>query len=144
MDVVNLLEAKSLPTENKQGVFDRQLEMCATFVNFNFNKKRVFDYNVDNNGIEIYIFYDKLQDWFPDTGKKQLIDLVKHYKLHLIGYEIHKIHFLKNIGATNKYKHTCKYIVPLNLLKFNCKVFYYDTNYITYDKIVKPEKFKLF
>ena len=144
MNVQNTIKTKSSLVRNNQGVFDRQLEMCATFTNFNFNKKRVFDFNVDNNSIEIFVFYNKLQDWFPDTGKKQLIDLVKHYKLHLLGYELHKIHYTKNTGANNKYKHTCRYIVPLNLLKFNCNVFYFDENYITYDKIDRVEQFNLF
>ena len=60
--------------ENKQGVFDRQLEMCATFVNLNYNNKRVFDYNVDNNCIEIFVFYDKnmrmvLRNWEKTTHR---------------------------------------------------------------------------
>ena len=70
MDTENFLKTEVSLIQNKQGVFDRQLEMHATFVNFNFNKKRVFDYNVDNNSIEIFVFYDKLQAWFPNTGKK--------------------------------------------------------------------------
>ena len=135
---------KNVLIKNKQGVFDRQLEMCATFVNLNYNKKRVFDYNVDNNFIEIFVFYDKISDWSPDTGKKQVIDLVKHYKLHVLGYELHKISFVRNIGANNKYKHTCKYIIPLNLLKFDYNVFYFSEDYLTYEKISRAENFKLF
>ena len=115
--------------------------MCATFVNLNFSKKRVFDYNVDNNFIEIFVFYDKVCDWSPETGKKQVID---HYKLHLLGYELHRISFVRNIGATNKYKHTCKYIIPLNLLKFDCNVFCFNKDYLTYDKVSRAEIFKLF
>ena len=138
------LPKSDLLVKNKQGVFDRQLEMCATFVNLNFSKKRVFDYNVDNNFIEIFVFYDKIQDWSPETGKKQVIDLVKHYKLHLLGYELHRIYFVRNIGATNKYKHTCKYIIPLNLLKFDNKVFYFDEDYLIYERIGRAENFKLF
>ena len=130
--------------KNKQGVFDRQLEMCATFVNLNFSNRRVFDYNVDNNFIEIFVFYDKICDWSPETGKKQVIDLVKHYKLHLLGYELHRICFVRNIGANNRYKHTCKYIIPLNLLKFNYNIFYFNEEYLTYEKIKRSENFKLF
>ena len=52
--------AVDLLPKNKQGIFDRQLEMCATFVNFNFNNKRVFDYSVNNNSVEIFVFYDKI------------------------------------------------------------------------------------
>ena len=127
-----------LVLKNKQGVFDRQLEMCATFVNLNyFGKKRVFDYNFDNNFIEIFVFYDKVQDWSPETGKKQVIDLVKHYKLHLLGYELQRISFVRNIRANNKYKHTCKYIIPLNLLKFDCKVFYFNEEYLTYERLIE-------
>ena len=133
--------------KNKQGVFDRQLEMCATFVHFNNNinnSNRVFDYSIDNNFIEMFVFYDRHCDWSPENGKKQIIDLVKHYKLHLLGYELQKIHFVLNIKANSKYKHTCKYIVPLNLLKYNCNVFYFCPDYLTYEKIKKSETFKLF
>ena len=45
---------------NKQGIYDRQLEMCATFVNMNINALRFFNYNVDNNGIEITVIQQKL------------------------------------------------------------------------------------
>ena len=133
-----------LVLKNKQGIFDRQLEMCATFVNFNYSNKRVFDYNVDNNFIEIFVFYDKICDWSPEIGKKQLVDLVKHYKLYLLGYELNRICFVRNIGANNKYKHACKYIIPLNLLKFNYNIFYFNEDYLTYEKIKKSETFKLF
>ena len=136
--------AVDLLPKNKQGIFDRQLEMCATFVNFNFNNKRVFDYSVNNNSVEIFIFYDKICDWSCETGKKQIIDLVKYYKLHLLGYELHRIRFERNIGANNKYKHTCKYIIPLNLLKFNNNIFYFNEEYLTYEKIKGSENFKLF
>ena len=130
--------------KNKQGIFDRQLEMCATFVNLNHNSKRVFDYNVDNNSIEIFVFYDKICEWSCKTGKKQIIDFVKHYKLHLLGYELHRIHFVRNIAANNRYKHTCKYIIPLNLLKFNYNIFYFNEEYLTYEKIKRSANFKLF
>ena len=133
-----------LKTKNKQGIFDRQLEMCASFVNLNFNKNRVFDYCVDNNSIEIFVFYYKISDWTPMVAKKQIIDLVKHYKLYLLGYDLHKILYTTNIGANNKYKHTCKYIIPLNLLKFNYNVFYFCEDYLTYEKINRPDIFKLF
>ena len=76
---------------NRQGIYDRQLEMCATFVNININPLRFFDYKVDNNGIELTVLYNKINDWSCEIGKTQVIDLVKHYKLHLIGYELHKI-----------------------------------------------------
>ena len=138
MTTVNLIP------KNKQGVFDRQLEMCATFVNLNYSNRRVFDYNVDNNFIEIFVFYDKICDWSPETGKKQVIDLVKHYKLHLLGYELHRICFVRNIGANNKYKHTCKYVIPLNLLKFDYNIFYFNIDYLSYEKIKISENFKLF
>ena len=135
----------NLVLKNKQGIFDRQLEMCATFVNLNCSSSsRVFDYNVDNNFIEICVFYGKICDWCPQTGKKQIIDLVKHYKLHLLGYELNKISFTRNIGCNNRYKHTCKYLVPLNLLKFSYNIFYFDENYLTYEKIGRQETFKLF
>ena len=130
--------------KNKQGVFDRQLEMCATFVNLNYNNKRVFDYNVDNNCIEIFVFYDKICEWSCETGKKQLIDFVKHYKLHLLGHELHRIRFVRDINGNARYKHICKYIIPLNLLKFNCNVFYFDKDYLTYEKIEKSQNFRLF
>ena len=132
--------------KNRQGPFDRQLEMCATFVNLNSfsSKGRIFDYNVDNNLIEIEVFYDKICDWSPETGKKQLIDLVKQYKLHLLGYELHKITFIRSIRSNSKYKHTCRYIVPLNLLKYNCNVFYFDEDYLNYEKVEKVKNFKLF
>ena len=130
--------------KNKQGIFDRQLEMCATFCYLNHSNKRVFDYNVDNNSIEIFVFYYKICDWSPETGKKQVIDLVKHYKLHLLGYELQKIFFVKNIGQNNKYKLSCKYVIPLTLLKFNYNVFYFDEEYLNYEKFNKSETFKLF
>ena len=129
---------------NKQGIYDRQLEMCATFVNMNMNSLRFFDYKVDNNGIEIFVLYNKISDWSCDIGKIQLIDLVKHYKLHLLGYELHKIRFVKNAGANIRFKQQCKYIIPLNLLKFNNIDFYYNTDYLTYSKFDKVGYYKLF
>ena len=129
---------------NKQGIYDRQLEMCATFVNMNINALRFFDYKVDNNGIEITVLYNKISDWSCEIGKVQIIDLVKHYKLHLIGYELHKIRFIKNSGANTRFKQQCKYIIPLNLLKFNNVDFYYNIDYLTYSKFDKYGYFKLF
>ena len=136
--------ATTLKLKNKQGIFDRQLEMCASFVHLNYHKNRVFDYCVDNNFIEILVFYYKLNDWTPLVAKKQIIDLVKHYKLHLLGYDLHKISYVTNIGANNKYKHCCKYTIPLNLLKFDYNIFYFCQDYLTYEKIERPEIFKLF
>ena len=130
--------------KNKQGIFDRQLEMCATFVNFNYNNKRVFDYTVNNNEIEIVVFYDKICEWSCETGKKQLIDLVKHYKIHLLGYELQKIRFVRDVNGNSRYKHTCKYIIPLTLLKFDINIFYFDQDYLIYEKIERANKFKLF
>ena len=130
--------------KNKQGIFDRQLEMCATFVNFNYNNKRVFDYTVDNNLIEVVVFYDKICNWCCQTGKKQLIDLIKHYKLHLLGYELQKVRFITEVNRNSKYKHNCKYIIPLTLLKFDSNIFYFSQDYLMYLKIEKANKFKLF
>ena len=130
--------------KNKQGIFDRQLELCATFVHLNYNNKRTFDYNVDNNNIQIFVFYDKIFDWSCETGKRHLIDFVKHYKLHLLGYELHKISFEKIINGNGRYKHTCKYTIPLTLLKFNFETFYFDENYLVYEKIKRSDIFKLF
>ena len=130
--------------KNKQGIFDRQLEMCATFVNFNYSKTRTFDYAVDNNCIALDVFYDKLCEWSCETGKRQLIDLVKHYKLHLLGYDLHRIRFVKEINGCSRYKHTCKYVLPLNLLKFDYNVFYFDKDYLEYEKIDRVNKFTLF
>ena len=129
---------------NKQGIYDRQLEMCATFVNMNINALRFFDYKVDNNGIELSVLYNKISDWSCEIGKVQIIDLVKHYKLHLIGYELQKIRFIKICGANTRFKQQCKYIIPLNLLKFNNVDFYYNVNYLTYSKFDKYGYFKLF
>ena len=129
---------------NKQGIYDRQLEMCATFVNMNINSLRFFNYNVDNNGIEISVLYNKNSDWACDIGKLQIIDLIKHYKLHLIGYELHKIRFTKNTGSNTRYKQQCKYVIPLNLLLFNNYTFYYNQDYLTYSKFDKYRYFKMF
>ena len=129
---------------NKQRIYDRQLEMCATFVNININALRFFNYNVDNNGIEISVLYNKNSDWACDTGRVQIIDLVKHYKLHLLGYELHKIRFIKISGSNGRYKQQCKYVIPLNLLKFNNYTFYYNQDYLTYNKFDKYGYFKLF
>ena len=129
---------------NKQGIYDRQLEMCATFVNMNINALRFFDYKVDNNGIELSVLYNKNSDWACDIGKNQVIDLVKHYKLHLIGYELHKIRYVKNTGSSTRFKQQCKYVIPLNLLKFSNSDFYYNQEYLTYSKFDKYGYFKLF
>ena len=130
--------------KNKQGIFDRQLEMCATFVNFNYNNNRVFDYSVDNSLIEIIVFYDKICDWSCETGKKLLIDLVKHYKLHLLGYELQKVRFITEVNGNSRYKHICKYRIPLTLIKFDSNIFFYNQDYLTYKKIERANKFKLF
>ena len=129
---------------NKQGIYDRQLEMCATFVNMNINSLRYFDYKVDNNNIEISVFYNKNSDWSCEIGKSQVTNLVKHYKLQLIGYELHKIRFIKNTNFNMRFKQQCKYVIPLNLLKFNNTVFYYNQDYLTYSKFEKYGFFKLF
>ena len=135
---------QSTKSVNKQGIYDRQLEMCATFVNININSLRFFNYNVDNNGIEISVLYNKNSDWACDTGRVQIIDLVKHYKLHLIGYELHKIRFIKSSGSSTRFKQQCKYVTPLNLLKFNNYTFYYNQDYLVYTKFDKYKYFKLF
>ena len=136
---------QSKRTVNKQGIFDRQLEMCSTFVNLNMNSSRFFDYKVDNNGIEISVLYNKNGDWGCEIGKVQLIDLVKHYKLCLLGYELHKIRFTKiSSGSNKRFKQECKYVIPLNLLKFNNYVFYYNEEYLTYTKFDKVKYHKLF
>ena len=135
---------QSTSSVNKQGIYDRQLEMCATFVNININSLRFFNYNVDNNGIEISVLYNKNSDWACDTGRIQVIDLVKHYKLHLIGYELHKIRFVKSTGVNKRFKQECKYVIPLNLLKFNNYTFYYNEDYLVYTKFDKHKYFKLF
>ena len=129
---------------NKQGIYDRQLEMCATFVNININSSRFFDYHVDNNCIEIIVFYNKNCDWSCETGKAQIINLIKHYKLYLIGYELHKIRFIKINKSNSRFKQQCKYVIPLNLLKFNNIDFYYNQDYLTYSKFEKYSYFKLF
>ena len=136
--------SQSTKLVNKQGIHDRQLEMCATFVNININSLRFFNYNVDNNGIEITVLYNKNSDWACDTGRIQIIDLVKHYKLHLIGYELHKIRFIKSSGSSTRFKQQCKYVIPLNLLKFNNYTFYYNQDYLIYSKFDKYMYFKLF
>ena len=130
--------------KNKQGIFDRQLEMCAPFVNFNYSNKRIFDYCVDNNSIAIDVFYDKICDWSCETGKRQLIDLVKHYKLYLLGYDLHRIRFATQVNRNSRYKHTCKYVIPLTLLKFDYNIFYFDEDYLEYEKIHRPNRFKIF
>ena len=135
---------QSTSSVNKQGIYDRQLEMCATFVNININALRFFNYNVDNNGIEISVLYNKNSDWACDTGRVQVIDLVKHYKLHLIGYELHKIRFVKSSNSSKRFKQECKYVIPLNLLKFNNYTFYYNEDYLVYTKFDKYKYFKLF
>ena len=129
---------------NKQGIYDRQLEMCATFVNLNTNTLRFFDYSVNNNCIEINVFYNKNCDWSCNIGKVQIINLIKHYKLQLIGYELHKIRFTKITCSNSRYKQQCKYIIPLSLLKFCKNVFYYNQDYLTYSKFDKYGYFKLF
>ena len=133
--------SQSTKLVNKQGIYGRQLEMCATFVNININSLRFFNYNVDNNGIEISVLYNKNSDWACDTGRVQIIDLVKHYKLHLIGYELHKIRFIKSTGSSTRFK---QYVIPLNLLKFNNYTFYYNQDYLVYNKFDKYKYFKLF
>ena len=136
--------SQSTSSVNKQGIYDRQLEMCATFVNLNINALRFFNYNVDNNGIEISVLYNKNSDWACDIGRTQVIDLVKHYKLHLLGYELHKIRFIKSSGSSKRFKQECKYVIPLNLLKFNNYTFYYNEDYLVYTKFDKVKYFKLF
>ena len=135
---------QSASSVNKQGIYDRQLEMCATFVNLNINSLRFFNYNVDNNAIEISVLYNKNSDWNCDTGRVQVIDLVKHYNLHLLGYELHKIRYVKSGGSSKRFKQECKYVVPLNLLKFNNYTFYYNEEYLVYSKFDKHKYFKLF
>ena len=135
---------QSASSVNKQGIYDRQLEMCATFVNLNINSLRFFNYNVDNTGIEISVLYNKNSDWNCDTGRIQVIDLVKHYNLHLLGYELHKIRYVKSGGSNKRFKQECKYVVPLNLLKFNNYTFYYNEEYLVYSKFDKHKYFKLF
>ena len=136
--------SQSTSSVNKQGIFDRQLEMCATFVNLNINALRFFDYKVDNNGIEISVLYNKNSDWGCDIGRTQVIDLVKHYKLHLLGYELHKIRFIKSSVSGKRFKQECKYVIPLNLLKFNNYIFYYNEDYLTYTKFDKVKYFRMF
>ena len=135
---------QSTSSVNKQGIYDRQIEMCSTFINININALRFFNYSVDNNGIEISVLYNKNSDWSCETGRIQVIDLVKHYKLHLLGYELHKIRFIKSSGSSKRFKQECKYVIPLNLLKFNNYTFYYNEDYLVYTKFDKHKYFKLF
>ena len=73
--------------KNKQGIFDRQNELCEFFIALNSNESRLFNYRVTNDSIMIRVMYDKQNQWNAVEGRKTLIRLVEKYKLDLIGYE---------------------------------------------------------
>lgn len=120
--------------KNKQGIFDRQNELCEFFITLNNNEDRLFNYRVTNDGIMICVMYDKHSQWNAVEGRKTLIKLVEKYKLDLIGYEKHKTSFTRSANFWTKHKLVVEYSIPLNLLKFDINVFLYSSDYLKYKK----------
>ena len=120
--------------KNKQGIFDRQNELCEFFIMINSNENRLFNYRVTNDSIMIRVMYDKHNQWNAVEGQKTLIKLVEKYKLDLIGYEKYKTSFTRTVNFWTKYTLIVEYSIPLNLLKFDINVFLYSNDYLKYKK----------
>lgn len=106
-----------IAARNKQGIFDRQFELCRYFIELNSNSSRFFNYNVSNNCILIQVSYEKHSDWSAVEGKRILQKLLEKYRFHLLRYEPQKI--------------------------YDISTFYYSKDYLSYKK-GNFSKFELF
>ena len=120
-------------SKNLQNVFDRQNELCEFFIKLH-SLDFTFNYRVTNDAITIHVFYDKPNKWDPHKAKVLLGKLVEKCKLHLIGYEIPKIYFHKFTRFWVKKRLVCEYIIHLNLMKFDLRIFHFSPDYLNYEK----------
>ena len=120
--------------KNKQGIFDRQNEMCEFFTVLSLTNGVDINYKVSNDCILIKVAYDNNSQWNANQGKRTLWKLVEKYKLDLLANEKHLIRFHKSVSFWTKKRLICEYYVPLNLLKFNVNIFYYSEEYLNYKK----------
>ena len=132
-----------IAARNKQGIFDRQFELCRHFIELNSNSSRFFNYNVSNNCILIQVSYEKHSDWSAVEGKRILQKLLEKYRFHLLGYEPQKIYYTRSVNLWNRFKLVCEYTILLNILKFDISTFYYSKDYLSYKK-GNFSKFELF
>ena len=117
-------------SKNLQNIYDRQNELCEFFIKL-YSLDVTFNYRVTNDAITIHLFSDKANQWDAHKGKALLGKLVEKYKLHLIGYEISKIYFHKFMRYWVKKRLVCEYVIPLNLMKFDLRVFHFNPHYPT-------------
>ena len=97
--------------------------MCKAFQRIESKQRRTVNYKVTKNCIAIWAEYDHDSNWNVLRSKKILQRLLHQYRLHLLGYD------------PSKKKKTVEYKLPLNLEKFDLRIFYYDVPYLNYDAI---------
>ena len=127
-------EQSFIPTENDQGAFEREIELCELFEFKEGNEKFEITFNVSNNRIIVWVYYDNDDDWDNDRGKNILASLTKQLKLHLVGYKPDTIEVAKCPGASwEDRKRTTYYHIPLDLKEFDIIIFSHDKNYLQYN-----------
>ena len=128
------IEQSFIPTEKDQGAFEREIELCELFEFKEGNEKFEITFNVSNNGIIVWVYYDNDDDWDNDRGKNILASLTKQLKLHLVGYKLDTIEVAKYPGASwEDRKRTTYYHIPLDLKEFDIIIFSHDKNYLQYN-----------
>ena len=122
--------------KNKQGIFDRQNEMCEFFTVLSSTNGADINYKVSNDCILIKVAYDNNSQWNASQGKRTLWKLTEKYKLDLLGYEKHLIRFHTSVSFWTKKRLICEYYIYyyVILYKFNINIFYHSEEYLNYKK----------
>ena len=119
--------------KNRQNIFERELELCKLFEKYNEGNVRcIVKHKVTNEGIVIWVNFDRGSDWDIGSGRSLLKHLIKQFKLHLIGYDPLKIVTYPYNSHWEEKKKMVEYKIPLDLVKFDLRVFHYCPDYLNY------------
>ena len=65
----------------------RIAEVCKLFAEHESNKRVKISFSNSKNGIGIFVALKNSEDWIHDKGTFILRQMVKQFKLHMVGYE---------------------------------------------------------
>ena len=87
------------------------------------------------NGISIFVTFKNSEDWILNKGTYILRQMVKQFKLHMVGYEPESIFVKENylFDMFGKKGHMMTYFIPFNFAKFSEKNLHSD-DYNEYNK----------
>ena len=78
----------------------RIAEMCKLSAEHESNKRVRIWFSNSKNGISIFAAFKSSEDWIRDKGTYILRQMVKKFKLHMVGYEPENIFVKENILLT--------------------------------------------